>query len=469
MKWISIKRMSKILGVSRQTVESRAKAGQVLRKRDTLSGKWVYRQSEELGEVVLQKKYVYLKAKDLYIFNRGFDVQFDCKGTLVRNVQKAYTTDKKCSISDICSEYEITSSQFALIKDAMRFTRSSSPITREEIVNSTEEECANSVIAFKAKEANVQRAIEKKQLKILQKKAQLYDYFDQVLLDKLSSIDWGTLPGSKQEGIPVLAPEHPYAAFVGLSDIHIGKRPHKGNMTLEKQSLGYITAVNKITTRLLDQNGVPEKFYLLIGSDMMHSDNVNLETRRGTPQGGQSIGSFHDQLIICIDMMRSIINMLSSISTVEMVWIPGNHDHSSSLAVAIALKYIFQDYPQVSIDISNVIRKAKIYRGVPLYLDHGHGAKPQTYMAHLSQMLMNSGLNYDLSKAIAFTGHFHRARMVQDEHYGIDHITIPSGAYSDDWHSECGYTLGKKRIAMYKITEEEGLAGIMYQGINWWK
>ena len=470
--WVNVKTLSKDLGLTRRTVERQAKKGLIMRKRHPLTGKWVYKEPEDLGEIVVNKRYTYIKGKDLYIFSHDKH-QFNLPGVTVRDIRRAYTSDKNYSVRQIAIDFAITEDQVVCIRTSLEFTRSSSPVTVEELGNASVEELADSILEFREKQKKVERSLEKKYIKSLEKRAKMHDHFHSVVVDALSKVDWGTRVELPEPRLKVELPldyvtRKPYAAVVGLSDLHVGKLPHGGSHTLNGQIEAYEKATGALVMRLLKQRGLPEEFHLMIGSDLMHVDNVNMATRAGTPQGSQSIGSFHQHLIAAIALMGNIIAKLGEIAKVKVYWIPGNHDTTSSLAVAVALKCLFKDTKRVTVDVNDTVRKCFVYDTVPVYLDHGDKTKPETYIAHLSQMLMNSSEKYDLSKAISFSGHFHRAAIkTLNDQMGVDQVIMPSPVPSDAWHDSMGYTMGKKRIAMYAITEENGLEDTMFQLVNW--
>lgn len=153
------------------------------------------------------------------------------------------------------------------------------------------------------------------------------------------------------------------AAEVALYDAHFGKLAWK-------DETGYRHYDTKIaardysyaTEKCLDLISPykPEKIFYIIGNDLYHVDNMSSHTTGGdhTLDVDGRITKVHK--IVFINAANGI-HKASTLAPVEVVWIPGNHDYLASFMLVFALQQYFKNVPNITFDISENPRKARLW------------------------------------------------------------------------------------------------------------
>lgn len=472
--WVSLTEGSKLMGISKDALRRRGSRGTVSRKRCPDTNQWLYEiapssvnvdvSDEDLQElgIVTRKGYVYIKEKDFYLVYMGKGHPWwQAKGEIVRAIRAMYASGQT-DVGTVCREFGIDRRMFLRLKTALHMTKLATPLTDEELESKSEVELVSS--AVRHRERRVMHLVEKREQKLVLDKAAKWDNLHFSLLGAIEE-----MRHAKPQKVKPVQPADPggYGLFLGLSDLHFGMKPHNSIASVEDQYNLYLEHMYQVVSRAILQWGTPERVWFLIGSDMLHIDSERFETKAGTPQGPQSVGTYPEHIKYAIKFCQAVIDHCRQFAHVDALWIKGNHDASSSVGVAMALHFMYEGESNVSVDIENKMRKCRIYRGVPMLMLHGHGAKAKSYSAYLSHMAMKEAEPSDIGKGIVFRGHFHAGKEVFAEDFGLDVVTISAPTKSDTWHHESGYDLGhQQRMSAYRISED-GYDSAIYQRLKY--
>lgn len=201
-----------------------------------------------------------------------------------------------------------------------------------------------------------------------------------------------------------------------------------------------------------------KKFVLIVGNDFFNSDTLNGTTTpssrngfKGTPQHDDSRWqkTFMEgrRLIVeCIDELREV-------AYVDVMIIPGNHDHQRSFYLGEVLEAWYHNCHEVVIDNSPKLRKYYAFGKVLLAFTHGDKEKLidlPLLMAQEEPMLWASAKFKEWH-----IGHTHKTQTI--DHMGVLIRTIPSLAGTDAYHYEHGYTVTKKAAHAYMWNPDKGL------------
>lgn len=128
---------------------------------------------------------------------------------------------------------------------------------------------------------------------------------------------------------------------IPIMDLHYGKFA-SGSLT--NGAYDYIIAekcFNTIITEAIEdiKSRKVAKILMPIGNDLLHFDNVQGTTTRGT---AQDTNMRHQEMFKgCVEMLIDGITALSKFAPVELMYVPGNHDFLSSWHVSYDIMGLF--------------------------------------------------------------------------------------------------------------------------------
>jgi hypothetical protein len=167
--------------------------------------------------------------------------------------------------------------------------------------------------------------------------------------------------------------------FMCPSDLHIGKlcksfvsgEEYNNQIAVTRALEGVRGCLNKAQGFNID------KTILLLSGDLLHVDNFDNTTKRGTKQN-EVDGLLSDHFQIAKRLMVSIIEMLLEVSTVHVMYTPGNHDNTIGWLVAEILAVWFRHNKDVTFDVSLQMRKYYKYKTNLISSCHSHKIKAET-------------------------------------------------------------------------------------------
>lgn len=253
---------------------------------------------------------------------------------------------------------------------------------------------------------------------------------------------------------------------VDLADVHIGKLAKKEETG---DDYGISKAVQRVLTgtdSLLEkaQGFKVGKILLVIGNDILHTDTPHRKTTGGTPQDTE--GQWWEMFLEAKKCYVTVIERLTELADVHIVFCPSNHDYVSGWMLADTLSSWFRNHPNVSFgkdnrSVSIAHRKYVEYGANLLGFTHGDGAKEkdlpslmqyeareawgrtkfayiyQHHTHHKTRLLAGKD-EQKLEKDNIGVTVLHRGKPVkQADNVYIETIRSPSPA--DGWHDRNGY------------------------------
>ena len=206
--------------------------------------------------------------------------------------------------------------------------------------------------------------------------------------------------------------------------------------------------------------GRPDKIILSTGSDWFHVDNDAGTTTRGTPQ--DYCGSPAQILITGCQLARVHIDVLRQVAPVEVVFMAGNHDRHSALALMLYLSAAYEDVDDVDVRLDPKPRHYTRYGNTLLGFTHGDKIaknKLPTLMSKEQRVLWGQTESH-----IWFTGHLHHQAIHELE--GGLVVQLPSLAGHDRYHFREGYTCAKAGLAAHIIDKKLGLIGSLFSPVR---
>ena len=252
---------------------------------------------------------------------------------------------------------------------------------------------------------------------------------------------------------PVAAQPRPALLQIAIPDLHMGKLAWKretgANYDLKIAESLFDTAL----ARLIDRTAhhAIGRVLFVVGSDLLHTDNPNGTTTKGTPQDTE--GRFHKTFWKARQMVTRAIERLRLIAPVDVLMVPGNHDTQTVWHLGDSLECWYHDCPDVAIDNAPTQRKYYEWGKVMLMFTHGDKGKRPDY-----PLLMATEQPAMFGRTIyreAHTGHIHQLQ-VREQH-GVRVRVSPALCAADAWHTENQYVGNARAAESYVWDRDEGL------------
>ena len=246
--------------------------------------------------------------------------------------------------------------------------------------------------------------------------------------------------------------------FMCPSDLHIGKlcRSFVSGEEYNDQ-IAVSRALEGVRGCLAKSQGFNiDKTILLLSGDLLHVDNFNMTTTGGTRQ--DSTGLLSDHFLIAKRLMVEIIEMLLQVSTVHVMFTPGNHDNTVGWMVAELLAAWFRHNKDVTFDVSLQMRKYYKYKNNLISSCHGHKIKADT----LPMIVADECPDWSSTKyRYMFTQHIHHK--ISKQYPGLWVESLMSTSEADTWHATSGYqSSNNKAIEAFLFSEFGQIARITH-------
>jgi hypothetical protein len=243
-----------------------------------------------------------------------------------------------------------------------------------------------------------------------------------------------------------------HCLVIDPADIHIGKLASDyetgdgyDNTTAVKR---VHEGIDKILERTRSFN--IDKIVLIIGNDILHTDNTRRQTTSGTPQ--DTDGQWYDNFLIAKKLYVDVIEKLVQLADVHVIHNPSNHDYMAGWYLAQVIDAWFKASKNVSFDVSIAHRKAFVYHNNLIGSTHGDGAKNQDLPLLMAQEYKQEWAN--TKHRYIYTHHVHHK--TSKDYIGITVESSRSPSGTDSWHSRNGYQHAPKAIEAYLHHPEYG-------------
>lgn len=253
-------------------------------------------------------------------------------------------------------------------------------------------------------------------------------------------------------------------------DLHIGlSENEEGEESIVKDQTEMWQHVYKMS-QIIKKTRAKNVCLCFLG-DILHYDNANKTTTKGTPQCSNV--SFQKMFDTAVETVRGIIataiyNMPCD-SKLKVLYVPGNHDTILGYTIMSVMKALFErpvcmeegmrvdDIPVgVSFDITQKPRKFIVFGSNLIGFAHGDmNAK------RLNQWLYTEAREYisDAKQIEVHCGHLHSEQTEEANGMIVRHLPTICG--TSPWEYEKGYS-SIRRLAAFIWNNEEGLNEIVY-------
>jgi len=318
-------------------------------------------------------------------------------------------------------------------------------------------------IETKSVETLVEDIVESKRNRVLEKANKKYwasiekDADNYRLIQETWAAEFKSLlqeKAGKVKPYKMTSSEEPYAVVMSPTDLHYGKHGWKDEVgeeyTLDIARERLLSSTSNLIGRF---SGRPEKIIVATGSDWFHIDNEDGSTTKGTPQ--DMAASPAQILMEGCKLAREHIDMLRSVAPVEVVFMRGNHDRHSALALMLYLEAAYEECDDVKVVCDPKTRQYLQYGNNLLGFTHGDGVKGNDLPALMATEERQAW--GDLEHHTWFHGHLHY--MKTTEMNGALIMQLPSLAGHDRYHYKKGYTMNRAGMIAHIVDREQGVIG----------
>jgi hypothetical protein len=237
------------------------------------------------------------------------------------------------------------------------------------------------------------------------------------------------------------------------ADVHIGKlatafesgEDYNSHIAVKRVHEGVEGILQKVKGFNIDQ------IMLVIGNDILHVDSPKNTTTSGTSQDVCQM--WYDNFLMAKQLYVEVIEKLTSVADVHVVFNPSNHDYTNGFFLADAIKSWFRHSTNITFDCSIAHRKYYRYFENLIGTSHGDGAK----QADLGLLMATEAKKDwgDTKHRYFYTHHVHHKTSKDLIGLTIESLRSPSG--TDSWHHRNGYGVGGvKAIEGFLHSKEHG-------------
>ena len=235
------------------------------------------------------------------------------------------------------------------------------------------------------------------------------------------------------------------------ADIHIGKLCKAFETGDEYNHKIAIERVKSGVTGLIQKaKGFPiDKILLVIGNDILHTDNAKSTTTSGTHQDTDIM--WYDAFMIAKNLLVDCIEMLLTIAPVHIQYDPSNHDYVSGFMLAQTLEAWFRNNKNCTFNVTTAHRKYFVYGKNLIGTTHGDGAKE----TDLALLMAHESKDWNECKhRYYYIHHIHHKKSKDYMSVCVEALRSPSG--TDSWHHRNGYSYAPKAVEAYLHHKEFG-------------
>lgn len=237
----------------------------------------------------------------------------------------------------------------------------------------------------------------------------------------------------------------PHCLVIDPADIHIGKLASEYETKDKYNSSIAVKRVKDGVQGLLNYTspyGI-DQIVLILGNDILHTDNTKRSTTSGTPQDTE--GMWYDNFLTAQKLYVDIIEMLLPVANIHIVHNVSNHDYMTGWFLTQVIQTWFKNSKNVTFDTDMSHRKAFKYGKNLIGSTHGDGAKQHDLPILMAQEYPK--LWSQTTHRYIYTHHIHHK--ASKDYIGGTVESSRSASGTDSWHHRNGYQHAPKAIEAY--------------------
>jgi len=244
-------------------------------------------------------------------------------------------------------------------------------------------------------------------------------------------------------------------------DLHLGKLGWKSetgenyDMKIARERFNY--GINDLMNKAKPFNH--NHCVFVTGNDFFQADNPENETSKGTKVDTDV--RWQKRYSVGLKVLVDGIDVIRRKSTVDVLFIPGNHDWQNIYSVANYINAWFRNDPNVNICLSAQSRQYYYWNKILLGYSHGHNEKAIDLFA-----IMAREASRHWHEAIVrewHMGHWHHE--ITKDYKGVVVRWLKSLTGTDAWHFEKGFIGSVKGSEAFLYSATQGLIANFHSNI----
>lgn len=400
----------------------------------------------------------YDKTSDIYISKLNNELTA-VKGNVHRQMRHAYSQDgRNLTIEEMSREFSLSPVWLNQYIKVNGWSHNMDIFTNAEIESTPEEVLVNTLLESK-RQLVIEKANKKYWRKVI-KDAETLTNLEDAWANEFKELLPKQLKANNRVKHIKKAQVKPYAVVLSPTDLHYGKGGWI-NEVGEKYTLD--EARNRLISRTEDLihrlSGKPEKIIVATGSDWFHVDNDLGSTTKGTMQDRSA--SPAQILMDGCKLAREHIDLLRQVCPVEVVFMRGNHDRHSSLALMMYLDAVYEKAKDVSVIVCPKTRQYISWGNNLLGFTHGDGVRGVDLPAIMATEEREAWGKCE--HHTWFHGHLHHRKLTETS--GVVIVQLPSLAGADRWHYHKGYVMARPGLSAHLLDKQLGLIGNLFSPV----
>lgn len=222
----------------------------------------------------------------------------------------------------------------------------------------------------------------------------------------------------------------PHLMIVNLTDVHIG----------ENTEVAYARALVAVENAICSGRMFSlEKIVFIGGNDILHVDNPNYTTTKGTQLQGDR--SWPEMFEVARRLYVELLEKLLRIADVHYMHVLSNHDEVMGWTLSQTMQAWFNKCQHITFDVSHEPRKYFVYGDNLLAFTHGHGMKENDLpLAIATEAHASWGKT---RHRFCYMGHVHHSKALftksVKEKSGIELIWLRSSQEVNEYERRQGY------------------------------
>ena len=251
----------------------------------------------------------------------------------------------------------------------------------------------------------------------------------------------------------------PNVVFFSHLDVHFGRisQPYETGVEYNME----IARNNMLSTtqKMIDSvywNDV-NKIVYMVGNDYLNSSFTGYTTSQSHIQDNE--GTFNNIFKKGTEALIEVIDMLSSVAQVEVVFVSRNHSSFEEFALMQIIEAYYKNTEEVKVNASPFPRKYIRIGKTLLGLTHGSDEKDRI------NGLMQTEAKEDWGKTSHhywLCGHLHHNDWALRENYGVSVFTLSAMTKMDNWTVKNGYTMADAGCIAFVFDYDKGLKDIKF-------
>lgn len=251
----------------------------------------------------------------------------------------------------------------------------------------------------------------------------------------------------------------PNVVFFSHLDVHFGRisQPYETgveyNMEIARQNM------LSTTKKMIDSvhwNNVGKIVYM-VGNDYFNSSFTGYTTSQSHIQDNE--GTFNTIFKKGTEALIEVIDMLSRVAQVEVVFVSRNHRRFEDFTLMQIIEAYYRNVEEVKIDASPFPRKYIRVGKTLLGLTHGSDEKDRINGLMQTEAKEDWG---QTSYHYWLCGHLHHNDWALRENYGVSVFTLSAMTKMDNWTAKSGYTMADAGCIAFVFDYDKGLSDIKF-------